>query len=1712
MKKNHIILMVLFLSVALQELFAANVKVTMNSIAKVMTLVNKETNEEINVGTPVSYAYAFDAAPGTYILTGWDADTHTKDYGTIELTVTNDDTQEFKIFTVTAKVSNSGWVYGTDWTLDAPRCITRDGIMVPVTLSEFTNTSNTKYLLAFGGSTYNYHVIPSEAKLEAGYMAVEGSGTITANATNNTTVPMGGTFTLTYPADADCGIYRKPGGSNGSGSIHYVAFDEIKPLTTVTEGGNVVKTFRLAEANTYNYRLWKKGKRTKAGIFVFYAGSSYDGKVWAEGTDGFSSLTFTNEDLTEDAKWMNTNVADNNKANVANILLTVNERGHLRMKTGQTKDLGAQRDWQLTNSSTANYFIEPDYHYTILNLDGTPGNDVISITKPIKIEMGDNETDGEARSAKWENTTRDFSPWAEIKANKAGSALVLVSYDAISVTQIARSGSGTEKSPYKIAESNFMNGSQWSALWPENTAAFVVTVDDNESVAATKMFVNEEYNTGALKNAGQYVDAEHDVFYYLEDKAGYEYTFTPENVGSVEIAYPTITATDATYSGFGTEGVTKNEDGSYTLLLKKGRQIVCLTGTDGGKAYQVLTAKPCTQIITNKTHDDGKYYPGDEIEVQFAGLYHPANKMSGIYNMSACVTYKDVPDGVNLTLGNNQYQFAGTPAAQLVKTRIPANWNPENRFKMDDAVLQVKGFGDPIGNHRNIDKVAGRSPNFTAISHQTFFGALPVVNLEVSEPDYKTIEFELTPADGQSTIALVNAQGEAFNADGNGVYHVIAGEYTYTIVTEGYKYVKGNISITGQETTPTSISAVLDSVPANGWDGLTIKEPELVSAEEAARTDGEFFGMEGYYKVKNGFHLAWIANNVNVNKQAATNAVLCNDITLSDMPWNTIGNSASTAFSGTFEGNNHTISGVCVEGTKVYTNGLFGYCSNVTLRNFEVEGNINTTATYAGVINRLADNSTLHGITSKVNVNYSGTSNSAYASGLVGWVVCANEAKHSMEQCSFEGTVNTNGKNYAAALIACNTGNYDCISVKDCFVGGSVSGGNYVAGVIPAFGGTNAANAHIENVLVTCELTATGSNIGAISPAANNISNSYIAKALKEGDSGTQVSDAQLASGEIAYCLGQAWGQTIGTDAHPSLRGQAVKYHELSDTYFNSLAPAFELRTLTFEDEDYKGDGSLQATGQPNWSSLIDNPQHGGTLLYGEYGIGSYDDNYYYWNDDKNTMLAHELPLNWDTYCYMGGGHAISHYASGETTTYGNYNNQLTIYKAGVKGLATSGAGHNSSNNFAVHYGHSDNSPYSADNLPYIYFADGEARVIDHMWVTNNAYAINCYLEGNGITSKIGEDDWVKIVAKGDNGKTAEIYLCNGPKQIVTDWTKWDLSSLGAVTRVEFNIMGSNYTDFGLSQPDYFAYDDVAVQFPTGKPSATVNVEDGVAKVTFSGDALLAGQLDEVVKAITKPYNVLDLSALNNLKGITTRQLESYINGKDNVFVIAPANSDFAGTNIINNGTCDELVLTDKADLVLPEAVNAQRVTYTRTSMEGEWKSVVLPFDITVAEGMRVLNNAKIEDTAIVLTEQALGTTIPANTPFIYSVEGEDPIVFAADDATVSVEANPASGVLLGTYSRIPQGSATGMAILNDAGTRFATASETASIPAFRAYVNNSTGSKSFALIINNDLTGVNNINTASDNTTTIYTINGKKVTQPRKGEIYIVNGKKVRM
>lgn len=290
--------------------------------------------------------------------------------------------------------------------------------------------------------------------------------------------------------------------------------------------------------------------------------------------------------------------------------------------------------------------------------------------------------------------------------------------------------------------------------------------------------------------------------------------------------------------------------------------------------------------------------------------------------------------------------------------------------------------------------------------------------------------------------------------------------------------------------------------------------------------------------------------------------------------------------------------------------------------------------------------------------------------------------------------------------------------------------------------------------------------------------------------------------------------------------------------------PSYELRVLTFEDEDAKfSPYTLDYAGVEitTWSDLIDDPQYGGPLTYADQMSAEYK-----WYDEGNTELTHTFPDNYGYYCYWGGGHAISNYwGEGWSDEDRNihiakyYGDDYVAENAGNDAMLgwfnlqfmTPVKAH-SGDNFAVHYGYKDDNSYT-ENLPEISFGDDIARVIDHMYVCNTNYTLNQLY--NGVKSEAGnnfggnwegltENAWLKIVAYGfddveadayaDPISQVEFYLVQG-ENVVTNWQKWNLSELGAVKKVRFNFLYSDEMGgtYGFTIPGYFAYDDVAVRF-----------------------------------------------------------------------------------------------------------------------------------------------------------------------------------------------------------------------------------------------------------------------------------------------------------
>lgn len=131
---------------------------------------------------------------------------------------------------------------------------------------------------------------------------------------------------------------------------------------------------------------------------------------------------------------------------------------------------------------------------------------------------------------------------------------------------------------------------------------------------------------------------------------------------------------------------------------------------------------------------------------------------------------------------------------------------------------------------------------------------------------------------------------------------------------------------------------------------------------------------------------------------------------------------------------------------------------------------------------------------------------------------------------------------------------------------------------------------------------------------------------------------------------------------------------------------------------------------------------------------------------------------------------------------------------------------------------------------------DGETpMVIPGMEVVNTAWVVDCILNGDGYEGKFVTGDWFKLILTGyaDDEPTAtqEYYLADYRSENPADhyyldsWTWIDLSALGEVTSVRFNIDSSKSNAYGVTTPTYVCIDNVGISEKTNTISGAVSYD-----------------------------------------------------------------------------------------------------------------------------------------------------------------------------------------------------------------------------------------------------------------------------------------------
>lgn len=903
-------------------------------------------------------AYTIDLAPGAYWVDGYDANNDRN--GGVVIDVSSD-SSSFKLQRMyQISVSPSKWVKDTDYTLSL----------------RVTDASGAERKAAFG-----YTVNGKGQSWESTYMSclfVVGdtvSVTATPNAethpnynpaTASKTPTMNDSLSLTCKEFVTVTVTAPKGSTIDAGTLaKYYVFSFLEPFARSVEDGTA--TFHLDKNTDYFYRV----RHPQGATYWNYVRLSAD-----------AAYTVTEEDLGLTGDFSKSTIYhfENNVYDRAGIYLNINTKGYKNMAVGETFELNSFRNWFAIESFMNAKVALPEMHYQVIDVNGN-ASDVVTIT-PNALN----------------------SNVAVMEAKHEGTAIVLVTYDAMT----------------HMAGQTSTASHRFSAIWPELTGVFVVTVGADGSAIQTNMKL-DRMDAVIEKDEARQLDAEHDILFYTGTE-GASYSFKPEAGCTVSVLRPTVTAASMTYSGgFTNTGVTTAEDGTVTVSgLITGRNIIKVT-KGGLSTYQVVTARGVSYKFVNAegtelTQEElAAIKPGDSVTIQFSNLISPKEKLSGAYNFNFSL-YMQGPDGTFFKSdpGGNfgVYDFSGNPERQKLTVTIPKFW-AEETYTLSGAIKQAGWPGVPT--HRGITYAVGTNPGFDAPKTAGILSRLPEITIPVVKLDFLTGKLIFQDQNGTAidrkdlTVTLADSAGNGIAVAEDGTFKAYAEEYFYTVSGAGVEYASGSVTMTEEGSNEFTIT--LQATAAGAWDGKTQTEPQ---------TD-----ENGVYQIGTGAELAWF---VAKSKDADVSGVLTADINLGKYAWLNISSSKKVVLDGA---------------------------------DFEITG-LNATA---GLFAQIGSNSYIHDLTIRGAVSGKGSAGAiaGYASGTAPKIAnCFNYAVITSTGSNVGGLV---GYTYQNAVI------------ENCANFGAVTGGSSVGGII---GGTVSNGSTITGCYNTAEISATGSKAGGI--------------------------------------------------------------------------------------------------------------------------------------------------------------------------------------------------------------------------------------------------------------------------------------------------------------------------------------------------------------------------------------------------------------------------------------------------------------------------------------------------------------------------------------------------------------------------------------------------------------------------------------------------------
>lgn len=396
--------------------------------------------------------------------------------------------------------------------------------------------------------------------------------------------------------------------------------------------------------------------------------------------------------------------------------------------------------------------------------------------------------------------------------------------------------------------------------------------------------------------------------------------------------------------------------------------------------------------------------------------------------------------------------------------------------------------------------------------------------------------------------------------------------------------------------------------------------------------------------------------------------------------------------------------------------------------------------------------------------------------------------------------------------------------------------------------------------------------------------------------------------------------------------------------------------------------------------------------------------------------------------------------------------------------------------------------------------------------IPNGTYKLSAYLDSDGDTQE--GNSWVALYGAPKNGDV--VRSCNVAGDTSTEYIAY------------VKVVDNELTVGVRTDARYFKIKNLSIQF----------VEDNVAETD-------KGRMYQHA-FLRKDALEVDFTSFAAAQGVKVYMTQP------NVIMTANEGQLTNEKNVVVNGVCEQLVLTDQSPLNISNEFAATSATYTR-AMSNDWGTVILPYAVTSNEEVKYYELTEVTTGASDVMTFTLVDVLEASKPGAFKKQtGAAEVTLSANNAAVAVttDTEGVSAVdgwtMTGSYTAqtidvTQDASHTYYYISND---QFWHATGSLSINPFRACFKSLSASevKNFMISLDgNQLTGIEEANPTANSLVVfgergrlvmeagrdvnyaVYTLSGQLVEQGtlRQGEsrsvnvtagIYVVNGAKVQV